>query len=189
MQKGANLLLVAFGTAATVLTGIAFWGAMPKPTAEEREAGAARLRKLEDREAIRKLLMDYGRFLDQRDFVAFSQLFSRTEGEWVGGLGKAKGSQAICSLMETNIGKDTKKMGASNYHIFTNEMIQVDRDRANAVTKWMFVVQAKTGRPQPFYLGHYEDTFVRENGQWRFLRRVVYGDIPADDPLEDDKRK
>jgi len=24
---------------------------------------------------------------------------------------------------------------------------------------------------------------VREHGRWKFLKRVVYGDIPADDPL------
>jgi hypothetical protein len=183
MKKGAYWIPAAFGTAAAVLTGIALSGYLPANSAENRETVEARLQRLEDREAIRQLLMDYGRFLDQRDFAAFSQLFAEKDGEWIGGLGKAKGQQAIFKLMEDTIGRDTKKTGASNYHVFTNESIHVDGNRAKAVTKWMFVVQAKTGRPQPLYLGHYEDTMVRENGRWKFLKRVVYGDIPADDPL------
>jgi hypothetical protein len=84
--------------------------------------------------------------------------------------------------MEDSIGQDTKGLGASNYHIFTNETIRVNGDHAEANTKWVFVVQGESGRPQLFYLGHYEDTFVRENGEWKFQRRWVYGDIPKDDP-------
>jgi hypothetical protein len=171
-------------TAAAVLTGIVVSGTIPAAAAEKQETVEARLQRLEDREAIRTLLMNYGRFLDQRNLVAFSQLFSSKDGEWIGGLGRAKGSQAILKLMEDSIGKDAKGKGAPNYHLFSNEMIRVDGDRAEASTKWMFVVQGEAGRPQPFLLGHYEDVMIRENGQWKFLRRTVYGDIPADDPLE-----
>ena len=158
-------------------------GTIPLYPAQKQESVQDRLGMLEDREAIRNLLMDYGKFLDQRDFVAFSGLFAEKDGEWIGGMGDAKGRQAILKLMEESIGKDTKGLGASNYHIFTNETIRVNGDRAEANTKWLFVVQAESGRPQLFYLGHYEDTFVRENGEWKFQRRLVYGDIPKDDPL------
>ena len=167
---------------AAVLTGIAVLGHLPANSAEKQETVEARLRRLEDRDAIRKLLMDYGRFLDRRDFAAFSQLFADSEGEWIGGLGKAKGPLAIRKLMEDTIGNDTNKMiSAPNYHVFTNEIISIDGDRAKALSKWMFVVQGEAARPRLFYLGHYEDTLVREGGHWKFLRRVVHGDIPADD--------
>ena len=141
-----------------------------------------RLKQLEDREEIRQLLMDYGRFLDQRDFVAFSRLFAEKEGEWTGGMGSAKGPDAIRKLMEDTIGKSPRKFGSSNYHVFTNETIYLDGDRAKAITKWIFVVQSSTNQPQLFYLGHYEDSIVRENGRWRFLHRVVYSDIPDGNP-------
>ena len=183
MQKRAFWIPAVLVTAAAVLTGIAISGYIPAKSAEKQETVETRLQRLEDREAIRRLLMDYGRFLDQRNFVAFSQLFSEKEGEWIGGMGRAKGSQAVLKLMEDSIGKDSKGISAPNYHLFSNEMISVDGDQAKALTKWMFIVQGETGRPQPFYLGHYEDTIVRENGHWKFLRRTVYGDIPADDPL------
>ena len=183
MKKRAFWIQTFLGTAAVALTAIAVSGFIPAKSAERQETVEARLQRLEDREAIRKLLMDYGRFLDQRNFVAFSQLFSEKEGEWIGGMGRAKSSQAILKLMEDTIGKDSKGMGAPNYHLFSNDMISVDGDQAKASTKWMFVVQGEASRPQLFYLGHYEDVLIRERGHWKFLRRMVYGDIPPDDPL------
>ncbi len=140
-----------------------------------------RLRRLEDREEIQQLLMDYGRFLDQRNFAAFSQLFAERDGEWVGGLGSAKGPDAIRKLMESSIGTGKGSLGSPNFHLFTNETIQVTGDSATALTKWIFVVRSADNHPQPYYLGHYDDTFVREKGHWRFLRRVVSNDIPSED--------
>jgi len=155
-------------------------------SSSQNETVEDQLRKLQDRVEIRQLLMDYGRFLDQRDFAAFSDLFAEQEGEWIGGLGSAKGSRNIRELMERTIGTDSSMAEASNFHLFTNDMIRLDGDRAEATTKWIFVVRSEDGGPQPVFLGHYEDTIVRENGRWRFLRRVVYGDLPADSPLESD---
>ncbi len=151
-------------------------------TISGHETLETRLRRLEDREEIRQLLMDYGRFLDGRDFRAFSDLFAKTEGEWIGGLGRAKGSQAIYELMESTIGKDTSIMRSC--HLFTNEMINVKGDQATALTKWIFVVPGETNSPRMVFLGHYEDSMIRENGRWRFLRRVVHADIPADDQIK-----
>lgn len=141
-----------------------------------------RLRNLEDREEIRRLLIDYGRFLDRRDFKAFSQLFAEEEGEWIGGMGKARGRQAIRKLMEEKIGGG--EIEASNYHLFTNDSIDLNGDSATATTKWVFVIRNDSGLPQPLYLGHYEDRFKRENGQWKFLRRIAYSDIPEDPSTE-----
>jgi hypothetical protein len=152
----------------------------PAPDTKQ-EAMEKRLQQLEDREEIRELLMDYGRFLDQRDFAAFSRLFAEKEGEWIGGMGSAGGQEAIRKLMEDTIGKSPGKLGESNLHLFTNETIHPEGDRATATTKWMFWVQNSSGQPQPFYLGHYEDTLIRENGRWKFLRRTVHSDIPAGD--------
>jgi hypothetical protein len=155
-----------------------------KSSAGKREPMESRLQRLEDREEIRHLLMEYGRYLDQRDFASFSQLFAEKEGEWIGGMGKAKSSQAIRRLMEEKIGRDPggKSIGP-NFHLFTNETIHVNGNEAKATTKWIFMVQSDSKQPKPLYLGHYKDTLVRERGHWKFLRRVVYSDIPGDDPL------
>ena len=140
---------------------------------------AARVQELEDREEIRELLLAYGRALDSRDFVAFSELFAGEEGEWVGGLGAAKGRQAIFKLMDDTIGHNRPRTGPASYHVFSNEQIAVDGDRASATTKWIFVMQNDETNPRWVYLGHYDDTFVREDGRWRFLKRQAFTDIPA----------
>jgi hypothetical protein len=142
----------------------------------------SRVKKLEDREEIRQLLIDYGRFLDQRDFRSFSRLFAKTEGEWIGGMGRARGSKAIRELMESTIGRDTST--TRSLHLFTNETIHINGDKATALTKWVFVVTGGSNRPQLFFVGHYEDSIVRENDSWKFLRRVVHADIPADDQIQ-----
>jgi hypothetical protein len=183
MQKNKSRISAVICVAAIGLIGTAALGYLFATSIEKRETIETRLQRLQDREEIGLLLTDYGRFLDRRDFSSFSQLFAEKEGEWIGGMGRAKTPQAIRKLMEDTIGKDTNKISSPNYHLFTNERILVNGDQAQATCRWIFVVQGQSGQPQPFYLGHYEDTLIRENGRWKFLRRIVYGDIPADDPL------
>jgi hypothetical protein len=182
MQKNRSLISAVIGVAAMGLIGTAVLGYLYATSVEKRETIETRLQRLQDREEIWLLLTDYGRFLDRRDFASFSQLFAEKEGEWIGGMGRAKTPLAIRKLMEDTIGKDTIKISSPNYHLFTNERILVNGDQAKATCRWIFIVQGPAGQPQPFYLGHYEDTLIRENGRWKFLRRLVYGDIPADDP-------
>ena len=166
-----------------VLFPAVFTGCSGNAAANKQRSYENRLQKLEDREEIRQLLMDYGRFLDLRDFASFSQLFAEKEGEWNGGMGTAKGSQAVRKLMEDTVGKAADNPGPPNYHLFTNENINVNNHQANATTKWIFVTQGDKGGPQLVYLGHYEDTLVRENGRWKFLKRNVHSDIPSDKDL------
>lgn len=183
MSKRMHWILAAIAIGTMAMIGGSISGYLPAGQVGKEETLATRLKALEDHEEIRQLLMDYGRFLDRRDFAAFSQLFAEKEGEWIGGMGRAKTPDAIRKLMEKNIGVDVRKGGAANYHLFTNEIIQVNGNRASATAKWIFVIQSDAGRPQPFLLGHYEDSLIRENGRWKFLRRVVHGDIPPDSPL------
>lgn len=173
-----------FTMAAAVLTG----GTDQCPVQAEQSVSiskfndlASRLKNLEDREEIRQLLLDYGRFLDSRDFSSFSGLFAETEGEWIGGFGQAKGSKAIQQLMESTIGGDTPK--TKSCHLFTNEIINISGDQASAVTKWIFVAPSESNQPRMVFVGHYEDTLIREDNRWKFLRRVVHGDIPSDDQI------
>ena len=165
-----------------MIAGILF--PQPAAAAQKPEPLESRLQRLEDREEIRQLLKDYGRFLDQRDFASFSGLFAEKDGEWIGGMGKAKGPQSIRKLMEDSIGTNTEKPGAPNFHLFTNEIIHINGNQADATTKWIFVVQGENNRPQALLLGHYEDSMIRENGRWKFLRRIVHADIPPDSAIQ-----
>jgi 3-phenylpropionate/cinnamic acid dioxygenase small subunit len=139
---------------------------------------AERIDALESREQIRNLIIEYGRALDHRDFFAYSALFEEEQGTWVGGLGSATGRDAIFKLMDGSIGHAEQPVQPTSHHVFSNIRIDVDGDSAAGTTRWTFVVQSEDGNPQWFYLGHYDDQFVRKDGQWYFLRREAFTDIP-----------
>src|SRR3954453_19607702 len=80
---------------ATSLAGVA--GQVARPPAD---AVAARVQVLEDRDAIRALLVSYASTLDGRDFAGFEQLWAR-DAEFVGGANdRAKGPAAIRDLLQ-----------------------------------------------------------------------------------------
>jgi uncharacterized protein (TIGR02246 family) len=134
---------------------------------------AARLQQLEDRQEIERLLLDYGRHLDGRDFAAYGRLFAK-DGEWVGGFGTASGGPAgIQAFMEKAMG--TAPNRANNYHLLSNFVITVAGDTATAWSRWAFVVPGAAGATIA-QAGRYDDTLVRENGRWRFKRRVASND-------------
>jgi hypothetical protein len=148
--------------------------------ADDLEALAKRVQILEDREEIRSLILAYGAAHDNRDYRTFSELFA-TQGEWVGGLGSAKGPQAIFELMDGSIGHNPQPGGSGTYHLMTNEQIRIDGDLASATTKWLYVTPGEDRAPRSVYLGRYEDRFIRENGVWKFLHREAPVDIPRND--------
>jgi len=140
----------------------------------------ARLQSLEDREQIRKLLVDYGRTLDQRDFAAFARLFAQ-DAEYRGGgnNGMTKGAEAISRLLEDVFQKNPTGVKSPNFHLFSNETIQVNGNRAVALSKGIFVVPGDNNRPEMVMLATYRDVLVREEGIWKFKQRIVQGDIPS----------
>jgi ketosteroid isomerase-like protein len=136
---------------------------------------AARLQRLEDKEEIQKVLLDYGRHLDSRDFAAYSRLFAK-EGEWAGGFGSVKGPAAIQAFMEKNIGAGPNR--TNTYHLLSNFVIDVQGDTATAWSRWAFVTPGPDGKPVIAQGGRYDDTLVREDGHWKFKRRVASNDLP-----------
>jgi len=140
----------------------------------------ARVQRLEDIEEIRRVLTDYGRFLDARDFAAYSHLFAK-DGEWVGGMGTVKGPAAIQAFMEKNIpGPNT----THNYHLLSNFEIDVHGDTATAWSRWAFIVPGPDQKPAMAQGGRYDDVLVREDGHWRFKRRTASNDLPAAGPVQ-----
>ena len=132
------------------------------------EAEAA-LHRLEDLEEIRRLLLDYGRYLDGKDFVSLSQLWA-ADGEIVNsqGAGPARGPAAILELMNSMLGTDLAVESGKDIHVFANPIIDLDGDRATVRSMWLYVTPDERGYPQLAQMGHYEDVVTRENGRWRF---------------------
>ena len=153
----------------------------PLKAADNIDALAKRVQVLEDREAIRALILAYGQAHDHRDYKTFASLFA-TNGEWVGGLGSAKGPDEIFKLMDKTIGHHPTEQGSGTYHVLTNDQIEIHGDRASAVTKWIYITPGPDNAPKLVYLGHYNDQFIRENGVWKFLRREAPADIAPPPP-------
>jgi hypothetical protein len=133
----------------------------------------ARLAQLLDKEAIESVLLEYGRSLDARDFAAYSALFA-SDGEWVGGFGSVKGPANIKAFMEKNMG--TGGNTSNNYHLLSNFVIRVTGDTATAWSRWAFVQPQQAGGAVIAQAGRYDDTFVRENGVWKFKKRTASND-------------
>ncbi len=150
--------------------------AIPRAQAADVDALAKRVQVLEDREEIRALILAYGWAHDHRDYKMYASLFA-SNGEWLGGLGTAKGPDAIFALMDKSIGHHPLPEGSGTFHVLTNDQIRIDGDHASAVTKWLYITAGDDQSPKLTYLGHYDDQFVRENGHWKFLRRQSVSDI------------
>ena len=140
-----------------------------------------RLIVLEDKEAIRTLLLNYGRYVDARDWDNFVTLFATDGGTWNGGMGIAKGHSEIKNMMVNSIGTGNNigknGSGMSNLHLYSNEVIEVTGNTATALSKWVFMMTAESGGPDPVFIGHYVDALIKVNGVWKFQERVVHGDI------------
>jgi len=140
---------------------------------------AARVQRLEDVQEIQGVLLDYGRFLDARDFASYSKLFAKG-GEWIGGFGTVQGPTAIQAFMEKQI---TGPNRGNTFHILTNFKIDVKGDTATAWSRWTFVTPGADKKPAISQAGRYDDIFVREDGHWKFKRRMASNDIPVPDQV------
>ena len=149
------------------------------PASAQNDKGlAARIQRLEDIEEIQGVLLDYGRYLDARDFAGYSRLFAK-DGEWAGGFGTVQGPAAIQAFMEKQI---TGPNRGNTFHILSNFKVDVHGDTATAWSRWTFVTPGADKKPAVAQAGRYDDTFVLENGHWKFKRRVASNDIPVADP-------
>lgn len=140
------------------------------PSVEER------LRRLEDLEEIRELLVAYQRMLDGKDLAGYAALFA-TNGEFVAGEVRAKGHEEIGTLVEGMLGNLLTTNQGDDAHLVINPSIHLEGDRATAQMTWAYVVRGPNDQPVLSKLGHYDDVLVREEGRWRFLRRSASADM------------
>jgi len=127
-----------------------------------------RLRRVEDEKAIERLLVEYGRDVDNRDFAAFAALFAN-DGEWQGAQGSYKGAKDIQAGMEKMFSDPSIPRG-QNFHVMSNFSIEVQGEHATASSRFIFY-KMEAGKPQPEVAGRYEDLLVRVGGVWKFQQR------------------
>ena len=147
------------------------------PRAEPGDSSVEeRLQRLEDIESIRNLLIEYGRALDKRDFVAYGKLFAE-DGSWGGGMGSATGPEEIGKMVEAGFGRMDPALYTDSNHVMTSMDIELHGDSATAWSRWLWVVVGDDNRPRIERGGYYDDTLVRENGVWKFKTRKATTEI------------
>ncbi len=138
---------------------------------------------MEDESAIRKMLIEYGAFLDAKDYASYAALFA-PDGEWVGGFGSFTGPAAIEAMLVKNLGAaEPGFVNTSNFHMLTNPLIEIDGNTAHVTSKYLFWTKDAGNRPQPLLAGRYVDEFVKLDGVWKIKRRTTSGQIPYRDPV------
>jgi uncharacterized protein (TIGR02246 family) len=156
------------------LVGLAAQG--PQPASD---ALAVRIQALEDRDAIRALLVSYATMLDNRDFPGFEQLWAR-DAEFVGSAGNtAKGPAAIRALMEGLLKASGAPVPGRDFHLVMNQTVDVTGDTATGLSRGTWVVTNPDKQLQISIVANYYDQFVRENGRWKFKRHQIGGTPPA----------
>ena len=141
-----------------------------------------RLQKVEDELAIGRILVEYAARQDARDYSGYAALFAKN-GEWVNGKNVYKGRDAILKMVLGLYGAAPPGyVNTDSYHLNTNFQIDVTGDRATVRSRHLLVMRGPKGEPTPSLAGRYEDEFIREDGQWKILRRV---DTPVMPTMEE----
>ena len=136
-----------------------------------------RLANVEGELAIRRLIFDYSAYLDKADWVSYVELFAE-DGEWENDEGHFKGRAAINQMLLDTVGPGAK-LDLRGFHFNTNERIQVDGDRATAISRYMFVMRGGDERPRFSLAGMYHDEFVRVGDTWKIAKRLAVEIIPT----------
>lgn len=140
---------------------------------------AVRLQTLEDREAIRALLVAYASTLDNRDWTGFEQLWAR-DAEFLGGAGNAaKGPAAIRDLLRGLLGKNGAPTPGRDFHLVMNQTVDVTGDTATGFSRGTWVSTNAENRLQVSIIANYYDQFVKEDGRWKFKRHQIGGAPPT----------
>jgi len=172
LRMGSKVLACCLLMAVTACSG---------PTNADHAAMAAQVQRLDDERQIRALMVSYGQYLDALDFERYSKLFAE-DGEWSGLLGEfttVKGPAAIREAMERAFAERVYDPDhITNVHVITNVRIDVDGDRATGYSRWTVMSRDDEDRPLVRLTGRYDDVFVREDGQWKFLSRSARREIP-----------
>ena len=179
MKTLSTALAILF--AAALIPGTACMVADAQAADDGAEAALSmeqRLQRLEDREAILELLVTYGRFLDKKDLVGYSNLFAE-DGVWEGGIGKATGPKGIQDMLTTVYARVAPGAYGSDYHIMSDFNISVSGDTATAWSRWTWMIESEEGKPVGQRSGHYEDQLVKVNGEWKFKYRLTVTELPT----------
>ena len=125
---------------------------------------------LEDREAIRDVLHRYCYGTDGGDTELWVEGFT-DDCVWDGGpMGYLEGKEAMREFHKPNV-ENAKGMR----HLTLNTVFDIQGDTARVISYVMVMLRGES--PSVFFLGHYDDQFVKVDGKWRIKVRKLREDL------------
>ncbi len=123
----------------------------------------ARIRVLEDIEAIRKLKARYWRCVDKKLWKEMEEVFAEDATADYGPGMQFRGREAIIQFLKASTGQESM-ITAHGGHNAEIEITGETTARATWALNDLVVIRPNT---RMMGWGHYEDEYVKENGQWR----------------------
>lgn len=156
--------------------------------AAQDESVLARLQRLEDKDAIYKLLERFFEYQETGNREAYANLFARN-GELILRVGHQKGGpEGILGRSGDRGAAAREPRREPNRHILSNVHIELNGDNATVVSRWTLLGPIEDGTVRPPGLpprgnsllgtGQYCDKLVREGGEWKILQRIIYCEVP-----------
>ena len=125
-----------------------------------------------DHDAIRRIFVDYAKYLDGGDFAGYASLFAE-QGVLIAQLGEAVGPAAIEKILDESLGPYMRSNPPASIHVMNNHRIDIDGDTAKTEVIWFYLTVDPDTVPTILQAGRYVDDLVRENGQWKIARHDI----------------
>jgi SnoaL-like domain len=133
----------------------------------------------DDVRAINNLVFSYAELFDLGDFDSAIGLFEHAAVSVAGWDFQARGPAVRSLLTETVRLHDGVP---STKHIVANVIVEIEPDGLSASARSYYVaLQARPDLPlQPILAGRWHDKLEKVDGRWRFVDRVIHGDLMGD---------
>lgn len=117
-------------------------------------------------DAIRTLVHTYADAVTHHDSSRWGETWA-TDGVWEIGRGEQRGREAIVTAFDTAMG-----LFASVVQLAGNGEATFEDQKGRG--RWYMTEYARTVKGNAvFYVGHYDDEYVMEDGRWCFARREL----------------
>lgn len=116
-------------------------------------------------EQIRRTIVEYGQFIDDRKLDAWLELYCHDAVHEINE-GRHEGRAQLRAFMEAAFARI-----GNLRHIMLGSSIHVVGESATATTDWMTFRRAADGTPAVASVGRWDDTLRVEDGRWRFAHR------------------
>ncbi len=154
---GAGLALILLGFVTPALAQM---------TSDKLAALDARIRRLEDLNAIERLQRSYGYFVDKSQWVPLSELFTEDATLEIGGKGLFVGRKRVLEYMQTAFGIDGAKTGVLANHMQFQPIPDISADGKTGWIRSRAFVMSNGGWGLPLY----ENGYRKEGGVWKISR-------------------